>query len=283
VPFSSVEGSPVPSQQPAQRPASFDTSMPGLRVFLEKVPGLTKKGLLDSRFVFQVPPLEEFRREYGYEFSDYLVVSGKTQSRAVGRQLARVTFQALFVDFDASWAAFDGSSIDPVAVTEELREICESGTPFRFLARNPPLWGSVSEVKMNATLRSLSVVEKAGEVDARYADVEFVEWGDNTQVSSKRQGKLHPGLPAKVTLNANGSAYVAPQQAVPAWGTGNPVTLHKLAKQFYGSASRWQLIAKRNHGLLSGVSPSRPLNEVLGKAIKQRTAILTIPKPPDNG
>lgn len=228
----------------------------GLKVVLEPIPGLTRKDLLGRNgFFLQTPPLDEFSRDYGHSHTDYETVStGQFSRKSGGRNLRTITFDTLVVDF-ATWAFYDDSPIEQI--TAKLIEICESGDPVLLTAAHDLPHGGYGnwdltlvgpEVQYPATLRTLRVAERAGEGDARYMNLSFVEYRDpnvdRTGLGgSKRAGSKN--LPTTVTLFMDGHATSAAGKAV-GKPPSKPVTMALLAKTFYGDPTAWKLIAETN-------------------------------------
>ena len=237
---------PVP-EPPPQPPPGVKLTGPGLRVVLERIPGITKKGLLDQPFRFQVPPLDAFRHQHAHSWLDYDTILSGQFSRKGGRQLIVIPFQALFLDWTPTWAVIQDENYlpDPLRVTRDLLELLETGSPFYFTAGQPELWGHYDILDLPMKLTTIDVEERGGEIDARYTDVTFVEYRSPKLIDTKKKGKgrkrSSDKLPSWVQVNENGSARDKSGHHFAA-----PCTLHKLALHFYGSHGKWKLIAKRN-------------------------------------
>lgn len=230
------------------------SSMPaeGMRVLLEPIPGLTKAKLLPRRgFMFQLPPLEEFTVNYAHSHTDYETLEAQ-QSRAGVPELATIQFSTLVMDDDR----FD---VNPLAATvenatEKLRDICLSGTPFLLTAAHQLPSGGYSnwnetfagpEVQFPATLRSLAVTEKAGEGDARYLNVSFVEYRDAEQPAAGKGAAAKTTPPTTVKLYWDGHAVDAAGRKL-ADPPLRPVTLAYLAKKFYKDPGLAQRLGQAN-------------------------------------
>lgn len=283
------EVAPATPQDPSTPPTgrqALEVSGDGLRISLSRVRGWTAEGLLTHALFLQCPPLETFTIVNGFAHSDYDTLRQGQFSRPSGRQLRTVQFQTLIVDFRPPWAFWappvsdsftplvggvahplpqgvggqeeKGAQLpNPLQVADELEEILNSGTPFQFRAANPAYWGaSRKDLTMMATLRSMSVEERAGEVDARYFDLSFTEYR-RAEVSRKAQGFQGGGkirnLPYKHTLQKGD-------------------TLTRLAKKYYGSTNRWRNIAKAN-----GVRNLAASGDVYAWGRAQHRKYLTIP------
>lgn len=231
----------------------------GLRIIMKRMPGFTPRGLLPTPFLFQVPPMENFKRAHGHNFVDYETLRGE-MSRASGRKLIAMAFTSMVLDWKPEWSLIhtEGWIPNPIEISEQLVKISEQGSPFLFTAGQPRLWGRYDILDLPMTLRTIEVDERAGEIDARYLDVSFVEHRTPDMLTSKSKGKAKKRhsdkLPTWVQVNENGSARDRNGHRFP-----SPATLHKLARHFYGSASRWTLIAKRNG--MRDYAPTRSLGE----------------------
>jgi hypothetical protein len=218
-------------------PAEPQFAHEGLRIRLEPIPYLTKKGLLPTPngIALQCPPLEQFHVVYGHSHQDYDTLK-RQQSRAGVPQLATIQFDTLVLDY-APWTVnLNAPSVGKTRTL--LRALCLSGTPFRLLCvhpyahdlHTPPEWDGF------VTLRQFTATEKAGEGDARYFNVSFVEYHEPTQA---RKGKGRPARGQKATkvkLYWDGGAVDADGNRL-----GNPplvpITLSLLAKHFYHAPS----------------------------------------------
>lgn len=228
------------------------TGREGLKVVLEPIPGVTSNNLLGRNGLFlQAPPTDTFSHDHSFSHNDYETVGGIQFSRRGAKQLAMVTFDTLVVDW-ANWAFYNGSTIEEISAA--LIEICESGDPVLLTASHdlpPGGYGNWSlalagpEVQMQATLRTLKVEERAGEGDARYLNLSFTEYRDPniSRLGAGRSGGK--SLPTTVTLFMDGHATDAASSPI-GNPPGDPVTLHMLAKRFYGDPSMWGTIARAN-------------------------------------
>ena len=246
-------------QPPAIAPGMPAPDRDGLRIILKRMAGFTPKGLLAAPFLFHVPPSESFKHSHAHAHLDYDTLRGQF-SRPAGRQLIQLAFTAMVLDWTPEWSLIHapGWVPNPVEISEQLVEICEQGHPFLFTAGQPKLWGRYDILDLPMTLRSIDVDERAGESDARYLDVSFVEFRSPTLLNSKRKGKgkkrYNDKLPTYVTVLKDGSARDRNGHRFKA-----PVTLHKLAQHFYHSNAKWTLIAKRNG--LRNYAPGRSLKD----------------------
>lgn len=155
----------------------------GLNILMRAIPGLTKF-VLKKPFLFQTPPLNELRRTHSHSHGDYDTLGLGQMSRPGGKMLATITFDTLVVDWDAPWAIM--GAVDPQDVADEIVEIVEEGFPFALIIGNPSLWPR-NDFTMAATLRSVDVIERSGEVDARYLGVQFTEFRSPELMTKKKK------------------------------------------------------------------------------------------------
>jgi hypothetical protein len=225
----------------------------GLIVKLKRS-GKTKRGVLKSPYIFQVPPTDELAINNSFAWSNYETVGKGQFTRPQGRQLITVSFTTLVVDWDATWTLVkagaglmsdgrrDRWKPDPQKLTRELRSVLRSGTPFHLIISQPELWRR-PELDIAAVMTSLRTSERAGEVDARYIDVSFTEYRGET-VKRRRQGEKLP------TRHKIGDA---PPK--------NPQSLRTLAKHYYnGKSQRWRWIAEAND--IRNFDPDRDVRDL---------------------
>lgn len=231
----------------------------GLRVSLHPIRHVTAKNALRQTFRFQVPPLDEFGWEQAFTWTDYETAADGTFSRPGGRGLRVVSFDTMFLDYDASWTVVHTPNRpNPVKAGEMLRQLMNAGTPFRLVVRQKDLWGEREDIAMAATLRNVRVIQRAGEVDARYVAVEFVEHR-SIELRTKRRGRKGKHLPTRHKITPSTEA-----------------TLRDLARRYYGSPKEWRLISRANKALW-WVTPNQPL-----KAAAYSVKSIRIPKRDDD-
>lgn len=243
----------------------------GLRVKIQSIAGKTPKGVLESGYYFQCPPLEEFSVDYAHSHTDYDTVLEGQFSRKGGVQLRSAQFSTLVVDWGLFTVAQDTAPIEELTAT--LIEVCEAGDPFLLtVAHRMPAggfdnWGASMagpELQMAATLRTLRVTERAGEGDARYMDVAFTEYRDpqirSRQLKKKRGQKTTRSgdRPFPITVELIYDGWSNRGGGFPAQGTldgrdlsnkyriPGPVTLISLAARYYGDPQQWRQIAVEN-------------------------------------
>lgn len=166
----------------------------GLRVELQAIRGVTKKGMLQMPFRFQVPPLDEFRVEMGVVASDYSTIQHGTFTDINGDELATVSFETLVTIAPASWVIAKGLW-NPNKIGHRLQHLLKAESPMRLVAWHA---GPVVEINMPVTFRNLSKTEKGGETDARYFSMSFTQWRDpvvrrRTKKTWPRRHKLSKG------------------------------------------------------------------------------------------
>lgn len=223
----------------------------GLGVQLNALQGVTDKDVLYSPLVFQCPPLEEFVVEYAHSHGDYDTISDGQYSRKGGVQLRQCSFDTLFVDY----ALFAMTSVNIESITEQLVEVCESGSPFLLTVAHalPPtgftkaaLTTIQPELQMGATLRTLRVTEKAGEGDARYVNVSFTEYRDPVVTAAGKTARSGgKTFPSEVLIGKTGAGYDLTTRAVIASPTAR-VTLDRIARHYYGKPEMAKLVAVAN-------------------------------------
>lgn len=298
---------------PLQKPSALTNEgldIPGMRVILAPIPGLTKKDIMvdgsgkPRSFRFQMPPTESFSRALAHAHSDYDTLRLGQHSRPNGKMLESVRFSTLVVDWDAPWAVYPntqkfdrtfGSGYSTyrdemwniLNITGQLEEILDSGTPVRLYAGQPVLWeggGGESgwDVNMPVTLRSLNIEERAGELDARYLDLEFVEYRSlklNRRRLGKQKTKPARGTtlrPTTVEIYPDSRAFDLSTESQIA--TSGKATMSMLAKRYFGDPSQWSQITAANFILRkTSWSPNTPLGGLAASYSQGRPFKLFIP------
>jgi hypothetical protein len=282
-----------------------------MRITLKAHPkGLTQtnqgRKLLTQPFIFQVGPIEEFKLTHAFNFGLYDTIFDGQYSRWGSRQLPTWSFDTLVLYMTGgelpAWVPFPAGSPanqgrhSPMWYRQQLRDLHNSGAPFKFVATQIGDEGPAK--RCYATLTGFTESWKAGEVDCIYLEgVSFVEWRDPTATEKTKGGggggktkqKKNPAVadqpPTTVKVGSGGVAVTGGGNVIPprsGGGSGGaglvptPCTLRDLAKYFYHSPAAWTLIAKANG--LKGVDGSTPLNK-----IKNLPAKLEIPEGPSGG
>lgn len=220
----------------------------GMRVGLEAIADLTKKGLIgDMGLHFQCPPLDELSGNFAHSHTDYETIETQHSRKGVP-QLATVQFTTLVVDYGTFVV---NANVDPEAIRESIKQICLSGTPVQLTCEQQiPATSDVTltldqispEIDMAATLRTVKISNKAGEPDARYYDVSFVEYRD-PRASRRGLGKPKSRRPRNTTvyLYWDGRAETSEGQSIKP-----PVTLSSLGRGFFADPSKGRWIAAAN-------------------------------------
>jgi hypothetical protein len=221
--------------RPKAQKAPAEPHGQGQRVVLQRIPGLTARGILERPFLFQCPPLNEFPVQYGWDFIDFDTVGAGYRTRPGSSQLTSVSFDTLFVDEPvyAHFAINKSVPANPIELVAELRAIGDAKTPFQVVAGQPELWGVSYDVNMAATMRSLRSSEQAGERDARYVSVSFTEF---------------PGVtPAAIAASVFQAGKQTDNSAVAVLDVnqlGAGTTLRDLSQRYYGTTTLWTVIGK---------------------------------------
>lgn len=233
----------------------------GLRVRLSRIRGETPKGILRQPLY-----LPAVMRGFGWteEFShvEYDTVSAGQFSQAAqgpksARQLRQLDdIETLTLKWDPVWLVEQG--LDPKKVYDELFGVGRSRAPVQLYAA-PRFPGETKGfVRMNVTVRSISVQLREREPDTRYFVLRIVEWRSN-EVERRRAGKAGDRLPTTHILTATD-------------------TLYSLSQHYYHYAGGTGTIAAANG--IKGFGKKTPL--VKHKRLKVGTKI-KIPKPPTHG
>lgn len=229
--------------------AASYSARPGLRIRLARIKGISKGPALAAPYYFQCPPLDSFQHDHGFDHSRYTTIEGEF-SRRGGRRLIAANFRTIVVEWGAFVTEF---GFDVQDLANSLVDISEEGYPFDLLAWHN--YNKLPELHMPATLDSVSVVEQAGEVDARYLDLAFTEWRDPV-VRRKSLGK--PRTPARkefpftVQLKKDGSwtwPTTAPGRSLSLkdLAANKALTLERIARWAYGKPSYAKYVAKANN------------------------------------
>ena len=277
----------------------------GLRMILKRT-RYTAKGVLGNPLRFQIAPLDEFGWDANFSWVDYDTINGGQYTRRGGRQLRQLTISTLSVDWSAPWAVIQhghnenprnnedyyGSAGGPWKLAKRLDQLVTQGTPMLLIVKNPELYKQ-ADINMNVTLRSVGIRERAGEPDARYFELTFVEYR-TPQIQRKAYGDRHE-LPAMVEINENGMAVEKARGVGMSYidedlhdygkkfhhigSSKRPATLRSLAKHYYGSPNQWTLIKKKNapnHSAVARLSGDDPLTELFDKRKRKKQPVRLI-------
>jgi hypothetical protein len=273
----------------------------GARVVLSREPGLTARGLLVTPFRFQVPPSDDITISHAFTHTDYETIGGQQFSQPNSLALKTVALSGMMLpDTDISYGVHhyvdpvtrhgrmretpiaytnaDASSTDaeesslayadappnPILVARQLTKLMESGTPFRLSIGQGHAW-NIQDFSNAVTLRTVSVIERAGEPTTRYADLAFTEYRKAGVLGRKTDpSTFHRDVPLWVSIWEDGHATT---KAGRSFGSASqPVTLSLLAQTYYGSSSKWRLIvqAPQNREWRT-VTPNTPLRQAAKK------------------
>lgn len=267
----------------------------------------TAPGILAVPFYFQAAPIENFAYETTADWADYDTLGRRRFSRPTSMQLVPITFDTIFTDylFDDVPAALQtyvknlealglGSlSLDaisshpffarPGARLRELRIIEASMTPLVLTVADDsilktPVGNAVAintgdQISMEATLRTVRQEERAGEPDALYCSVSFMQYAPIDLATTTRGGaKGAEGGTRKLTIRTL---------------KNDEITLARLAKKFYGDASKvtaiyalnkpWLAEIGRNENLRAlalGQAPASTRNKRLTALLKKHPQII---------
>ena len=175
---------------------------PGLRVRFSRIRGVTAKDVLEQPLLLPVT-LGEFTVDEEFAHNEYGTISaGQFSSPTPGpptaRQLRTTDLDTLTLD----WHDYARFLVNPHLSEEDARRelyaVARSKTAFELLATTQ-LGSSPDELRMKATIRSLSRSLRPGEADTRYYTIGISEWRDN---STERRG-VGRSLPTTHSLDAN--------------------------------------------------------------------------------
>lgn len=226
----------------------------GLKITLRHEPGMTPAGFLKVPFRFQAPPLDRFGRPWRFDWNTSQTVVGGEQPREAGKQLDRVSFQAIFLDEEHPWMVWTGT-LDVQRILAELRELLERPAPFRLTVTQVALWGHRPLVNMVAAFTSIEPEQRGGEVGTEYAQVEFIEVPRQRLVTKRRMRPSGADRERRHPLKRGESLY-------------------DVALKAYKRRSAWGVIARAN-----GIRNVRPDDhEALWRWTKRHNRrTLTIP------
>lgn len=294
-----IPGGPAPGLDPPGQNEIINHE--GLVVVISPITSVTPAALFadlpQGAFFFQCPPLDEMPREKTWQWEDFGTIASGVHANPNYPNPTTVTFETLMVDTDwgHSFAAraigdtaspsipgprFAVASVakDVLWACDWLEQLGDSMAPFVVSWGQRALWGRWDRT-MGATLRSLRVVEKAGENDARYLNVSFSEFND---VSNADLGTtILPGVPGSgsttgvVDENGQNVLAVLDSSKLPP----NERTLYDLAKVFYADPTLWRIIAAASN--LAGVTATQDLPSSIG--LRNPPAKIVIPFRPRTG
>jgi len=243
-----------------------------LEVVLTRSPR-TAPGHLATPFYFQTGPIETLMFEKVADWLDYDTINRRQYSRPNSVRLVPLTFDTLFTNYliedvpaalEGAYAAnlvamgLSGQSLlgvdlhpffrQPEERVWQLRKLMTSLTPFvmtmadssvlRAPAGNAIGPVSASQLSAEVTLRSVKDEQRMGEPDARYVNVSFVEY-QPIELAQVRGGSKGTGVTHKLTITKL---------------KDDEMTVRRLARKFYGDASKTKSIFDRNKPWLAHFS-----------------------------
>jgi nucleoid-associated protein YgaU len=198
----------------------------GLHARFRRISDLTPRSVLRQPFTLPAVIGDDFTVEEEALWEEFQTVSAGTFATPAagehGVALQTISTEALTLTWDPSWLAAPGQN--PRTVINTLRKILRKRAVFDLLVTRKP-GADFAEFADFASIRRLAVTVKRGEPDTRYFQIDFAQ---HRRISSRRRrhGRT-ANLPTTATLDAND-------------------TLRSLALHYYGSESRWRLIAEAN-------------------------------------
>lgn len=236
--------------------------MTRLRVRISRIPGVTPKNMLARPLVFGAV-LGDFEFMDSADWRDYTTVTHGQRSQPGGgkgqhgRNLRTLNLEVLTQLGDPlPYEADRGAS--GARTRRELARILRSRAAFRFVATMHQSFGhGGAELRMNASVRSMTRTTRHGEPDTRYLSLEITE----VRSAEVERRTRHGGdkLPTKHKIEKGD-------------------TLRALAKHYYkGRGQFWKAIKQANgdgRGVLKGYGP----DEKLDKLIKGKQDKLKIPE-----
>ena len=218
-----------------------------LQVRLQRIPGVTPRDVLRKSIIFGVI-LNDFEWSEAADWRDFTTVSaGQRTQPAGGKGTRGRNLRSLSLEVLTQWGRklpFEnarGSTGNEIR--NELAAITRARAPFRFVATmNRAFDSDPAELRMDATLRSVSRLTRFGEPDSRYLTIEIVEY--RSAATERRSRTKSDKFPIKHKLDADD-------------------TLRKLAKRYWkNKGADWNLIKKANGGAggrLKGVGPDEKI------------------------
>ena len=177
-----------------------------LQVRLQRIPGVTPKSVLRKSIIFGVI-LDDFEWQDSADWRDFTTVSAGQRTQAVGgKGTAGRNLRSLSMEVLTQWGhrlSFENARGSGGNDTRrELHAIVRTRAPFRFVATmNRAFDSDPAELRMDATIRSLTRRTAHGEPDSRYLGLEIVEYRSVTVDRRSRsksdrfplRHKLEPG------------------------------------------------------------------------------------------
>lgn len=242
----------------------------GMRIRLSKIDGVTRGDalkVLKVPYYFQCAPLDSFTVPTTRTFPRYTNYQGTEYLQRGGSTLQALTFRTLVVEYGRFVIERDWNV---ERLVKNLQRITESGWPFELLATHQ--YNLDPEVQMDVVLESCIVVENAGEADARYLDLSFVEW--RAPIVQRKALGTASSWPKTLILGKNGTAKLQGST-----GKGFPnATLAAVAVGVYRQTGLGKHIAAAQKPPITNWGLHTPL--IQHPRYKGKGGKLIIPKPP---
>jgi hypothetical protein len=241
----------------------------GLRIRLAKIPGVTKgeaARILEEPYRFQCAPMDSFSIPKQRTFGRFTNYRGSEYLTRGGTALQVITFRTIAVE----WGSFViEQDWDVLGHVQKLQGLVDSGWPFDLLATHQ--YNREAELHIKAVLESATAVEEAGEQDARYLDLSFIQWRDTVVQRKSLRSSTAKKWPLSVSVQKDGDV------TIPEKGTVTNATFAGLAKKVYGKASLGSHIAAKQKPPIKGFGMHTPIAE---HPRFKKGGKLTIPEPP---
>lgn len=248
------------------RPDADFEKVDGLKVTLRRERGLTRVDCLKVPLRLQVPPIGDFNREYGYEWSKFTTLRMGERSRPQGPTLMTLQIDTMLLDGpaqdDAGFPVAWPHAPAPQRIIRELRWIMGKGpkatpNPFQLTISQASVWPGEWLVNGIFKLTRVSATQKPGEVGTEYISLSFEE---EDPLELGRKQRTRPEDTTRTHTHKPGAD-----------------NLYRLAKRYYRAPSLWRAIGKKNG--IAGVSPGS-IPELDRWMKKHKKKKLTIPPKP---
>ncbi len=246
----------------------------GLRLKLSKIDGVTQGDalkVLKVPYYFQCAPLDSFTIPTTRSFPRYTNYQGTEFLQRGGSTLQTLAFRTLVVEYGRYVIERDWNV---ERLVRNLQRITASGWPIELLATHQ--YNLDPEVEMNVVLESCVVAENAGEVDARYIDLSFVQWRAPTVTRRglDGEGSGSTSWPKIVILDKSGKATLQGSKKK-GWETA---TLAEISTGVYGRIGLGKYIASSQKPPITNWGIHTPL--ISHPRYKGKGGKLILPRPP---
>lgn len=208
---------------------------------LQRIPGVTPKGVLDSPLrlpaVINAVAIEEESQHSEYTTVSAGQFSQGAQGGSVARLLRGLDLEALTLDYDAAWLTESGQ--EPDDVKAQLYAILRSHKAVEMML--VVKFGETPMLRINCTFRSVREELKPQETDTTYYVISIKEWRDpSVERKGSKEGRK-PGVKFPTTHALKDTD-----------------TLESLAHDFYGKYEYWRDIRDAN-GISKQFGQNTPL------------------------